>query len=195
MSTIRRIGTGVALALAVLASAAPASARVLDLNANGSDGPAGGAHTQALSPSPRGLALVLGQTPNASQAVRPEPGEYTTRRTRDSDAGRDERVASVPHCPGRGPCISLDNILTQGPSQKEAAALGYRDGPPASTIGSPTYVSRASGDSPRRTASSAGEAFGWGDAGIGAAGMLLVITAGVGVAVTIRRQRHRVTVS
>jgi hypothetical protein len=189
MPNIRRIGTRVALALAVFAGAAPASARVLDLNANGSYVPAGGAHTQALNPSPRRLALALGQTPNASPAVRPKPDEHT-RYTRDGDAGRDERVAVVRRCPGRGPCISLDNIRTQGLSQGGTAALGYRGGP-ASTTGSSTYVSRASG----RSASSTGETFGWGDAGIGAAGMLLLITAGVGVAVTIRRQRHRVTAS
>jgi hypothetical protein len=187
MSNIRRIGTRVALALAVFAGAAPASARVLDLKANGSYVPAGGGHTQALNPSPRRLALLLGQTPNA--AVRPKPDEHT-RYTRDGDAGRDERVALVRRCPGRGPCISLDDIRTQGLSQGGTAALGYRGGP-ASTTGSPTYVSRASGHS----ASSTGETFGWGDAGIGAAGMLLLITAGVGVALTIRRQRHRVTAS
>lgn len=194
MSTIRRIGTGVGLALAVFAGAAAASARVLDLNANGSYVPAGGARTQALNPSPRGLALVLGQTPSASPAVHPKPDE-PTRHTRDADARRDERVALVRRCPGRGPCISLDNIRTQGLSQGGAAALVYRGGPPASTIGSPTDVSRASGHSPRRTPSSTGETFGWGDAGIGAAGMLLLITAGMAVAVTIRRQRHRVTAS
>ena len=175
--------------------AAAASARVLDLNANGSYVPAGGARTQALNPSPRGLALVLGQTPSASPAVHPKPDE-PTRHTRDADARRDERVALVRRCPGRGPCISnLDNIRTQGLSQGGAAALVYRGGPPASTIGSPTDVSRASGHSPRRTPSSTGETFGWGDAGIGAAGMLLLITAGMAVAVTIRRQRHRVTAS
>ena len=51
MTTIHRISTGVALALALAVGAAPASARPFDLNANGSYVPSGAASTQATEPS------------------------------------------------------------------------------------------------------------------------------------------------
>jgi hypothetical protein len=51
MTTIHRISTGVALALALGVSAAPASAKPFDLNANGSYVPSGAASMQATKPS------------------------------------------------------------------------------------------------------------------------------------------------
>ena len=57
MSTTHRIGTSVALALALAASAAPAGARQIDLNANGSDVPAGLASMQAPSQSAAPLTM------------------------------------------------------------------------------------------------------------------------------------------
>jgi hypothetical protein len=143
MTTIYRIGTGVALALALAASAAPASAGVLDPNANGSYVPAGGVDpTQVLSPSPRGVAIVLGQAPSA------RPAEH----------------------PNRG-------------------------GAPASATRLPADSSSPAGDTPRGSAASPGNTFEWGAAGIGAAGMLLLVSAGIAVAVTTRRQRRRLTTS
>jgi hypothetical protein len=154
MTTIHRIGTGVALAITLATSAAPASARVLDLNANGSYVPAGPVNAQALNPSRGGSAPVQTQAPSASPA------------------------------------------LIQGLRLKaEAAALGHRGGAVASTTGSPTARSNTTAHSPRVTALSSGGPFGWGDAGIGAAGMLLLVSVGAGVAVTTRRQRRRVTAS
>jgi hypothetical protein len=76
-----------------------------------------------------------------------------------------------------------------------AAALGFGGGAVAPIAGSRTDGSSPSGHSPGSTAASSGETFGWGDAGIGAAGMLLLISAGVGVAIMTRRQRHRVAAS
>ena len=194
MTIIHRIGTGVALALALATSAGPASARPIDLNANSAYVSAGSIRTNVVSSSPRGSAIVLGQSPSASPAAHPNPAEQTQQRS-DAAAGRAVRVAGVPRCPVRGPCISPDSTLPRGLSAEEAAALGYRGGPVATTTGSPTDGSSASGHSPRLRAASSGETFGWGDAGIGAAGMLLLVSAGVGVAVTARRQRHRVTAS
>jgi hypothetical protein len=51
MTTTHRITTGLALALALGASAAPAAARQFDLNANGSYVPAGSVSMQASQPS------------------------------------------------------------------------------------------------------------------------------------------------
>jgi len=182
-------------ALAIAASATPASARPFDLNANGSNVPAGSGSTQALSPSPRGVAIVLGQTPSDSAAARPNPDEQT-QQTSNTSTGRPARVAGVPRCPVRGPCIPPVSLAAQGLRlEAEAAALAHHRSPVASTTGSPTDGSSTTGHSPRVSAASSGETFEWGDAGIGAAGMLLLVSAGVGVAVTTRRQRHRVTAS
>lgn len=51
MTTTHRITTGILAAVALATSAAPASARQFDLNANGSYVPAGSATTQASSQS------------------------------------------------------------------------------------------------------------------------------------------------
>ena len=58
MSTTHRIGTSVALALALAASAGAAGARQIDLNANGSDVPAGLASMQAPSQSAARLTIT-----------------------------------------------------------------------------------------------------------------------------------------
>jgi hypothetical protein len=63
MTTTHRISTGVALALALATSAAPASARPFDLNANGSYVPAGSASMRATKPSPP-PTIVRVTTPN-----------------------------------------------------------------------------------------------------------------------------------
>lgn len=183
-----------AVSLALAGSAAPASARLFDLNADGSYLPAGNDQTQALAPSPRGFAIILGQSASASRVVHGNPDEQTAQ-TSAADTGRHVRVGAVQRCPSHGPCISPDSLLTQGIRNEEAAALGYRGGPVASTTGSPTEGSSTSGHSPRASAAASSETFAWSDAGIGAAVMLLLVSVGVGVAVMTRRQRHRVTAS
>lgn len=81
--------------------------------------------------------------------------------------GHRARVASVPRCPRVGPCISPYSIATHS----------------------------SGGHSAHPTAASSQQAFQWGDAGIGAAGMLLLLSAGGAVAIATRRQRHRITTS
>jgi hypothetical protein len=59
MTTTHRIGTGIVLALALGTCAAPASARPFDLNANGSNVPAGAASMQTTSqPTPPTIVHV-----------------------------------------------------------------------------------------------------------------------------------------
>src|SRR5947209_4075922 len=68
MTTTHRIGTGVALVLALAASAAPASARPFDLNANGSYVTAGTASMQAAS-QPTGVPPILAVPKPAQRAA------------------------------------------------------------------------------------------------------------------------------
>jgi hypothetical protein len=193
--TNRTLNTlALALALALIAGGAPASARLLDLNANGSYAAAGSVGAQLLGASPRGSAIALGQTASANPAVRPNPDQQTQQAS-DNGAGRHVRVAPVQRCPAHGLCTSPDSTLTQGLSEEKAAALSHRDGSVASSIGSRTDGSSTSGNFPGPIAAGSGEPFQWGDAGIGAAGMLLLVSAAVGVAVTTRRKRHRVPAS
>jgi hypothetical protein len=193
---IKRAPTALALgvSLALAAGAAPASARLFDLNANGSYARAASVSMQALNSSPGGSAILLGQTPSASRVVRPNPDEQT-RQSSDTGAWRHVRVAPVQRCPVRGLCISSDSMLTQGLSEEQAAALGYSGGRVASTTGSRTDGLSPRGHSPAVTSVSSGGTFEWGDVGIGVAGTLLLVSAGVAVAVMTRRRRHRVMAS
>ncbi len=75
------------------------------------------------------------------------------------------RVTGVPHCPLRGPCISPTSVQGQG----------------------------ADVHSVRTTEASSAEAFQWGDAGIGAAGMLGLLSASGAAAIASRRRRPRAT--
>ena len=120
MTTTHRIGTGVALALALAASAVPASARPFDLNANGSYVPAGSASMQAAS-----------------------------------------RPAATP--------------TSTGPRSDVSSTNGYDFARVPPTV--VRIVSRDSG-------------FGWGDAGIGAAGGLGLALVSVGGAFAISQQRR-----
>ena len=107
-------------------------------------------------------------------------------------------VAGIPRCPVRGPCISLDSTLTQGLTygEKEAAALGYDRGAVAPTTVTSADGSSTGGHSPRPTvAASHEEGFQWGDAGIGAAGMLLLLSVGGAATIARRRPNHPATTS
>jgi hypothetical protein len=72
-------------------------------------------------------------------------------------------VAGVPRCPLRGPCVS-----------------------PASVQGKSAGVHSA-----RTAVASSPQGFQWGDAAIGAAGMLVLLSAGGAAAIAGRRQPHR----
>jgi hypothetical protein len=182
-----------AVALALAAGAAPAAARPFDLNATGSYVAAGSVGPKLPGASPLGLAIV-GQTPSASPAVRPNPDEQTQQAS-DTGSGHHVRVAPVQRCSMRGPCTSPGSTPAQGLSEQRAAALGHRGGSVASSIGSRTDGSSTSGHSSGPNAAASDGTFQWGDAGIGAAGMLLLVSAAVGLSVTTRRQRHRVPAS
>ena len=81
MTTTHRIGTSVALALALAASAAPAGARQFDLNANGSDVPAGwpACKRRANQPlHPRAPSRAQ-RSPARDRARRPAPAAATAR--------------------------------------------------------------------------------------------------------------------
>jgi hypothetical protein len=70
MTTTHRISTGVALALALAVSAAPASARPFDLNAEGSYTPAGSASAQAPSQPTRLPPILAAPKPSQRAALR-----------------------------------------------------------------------------------------------------------------------------
>jgi hypothetical protein len=193
MITIHRITTGIVLALALGTSAAPATARTFNFNRTGSMAQqplprrcgtqrvfSGKARTLPcrraattppsafarfeLNPSPRGVAIGLTQVHGAGRVVGGAPDQQILP-AGDPGARHDVRFAGFAHCPRVGPCAPPDSVTTQGSRHHSSSA----------------------------TAVSPPEAFQWGDAGIGAAGMLLLVAAGGGVAVATRRQRHRVS--
>jgi hypothetical protein len=71
MTTTHRIGTSVALALALVASAAPAGARPFDLNASGSEVPAGSPsmHVSSQPTQPAGVPPVLSVATRSQRAA------------------------------------------------------------------------------------------------------------------------------
>ncbi|MGH2881837.1 MAG: hypothetical protein ACRDPA_03880, partial [Solirubrobacteraceae bacterium] len=135
----KRTLTALALGLALATSASPALARPFDLNANGSNVPAGSVRPQApsqstpplaaaavlmaasapsaahtvLNPSPRGVAINVTQTRSAGPVVRSNPDQQTTPPS-DSGAAPPGHIAGFRYCPRVGPCVSPDSILTQG---------------------------------------------------------------------------------
>jgi hypothetical protein len=102
MTTAHRIGTGVALALALAASAAPAGARPFDLNANGSEVPAGLAGMSPSQPAATSTSTQprtrIADTGPCSEAC--SGGGYGSRVT---------RPAATPTSTGPGSDVSSTN--------------------------------------------------------------------------------------
>jgi hypothetical protein len=171
MTTTHRISTGVALALALAASATPASARPFDLNANGSNVPAGSANLQAPS-RPTGVPPILAASkPSQRAALR--------------QAQQQERLAYIArHEPSSARYSSAemnayaDATPTAVPSTGPRSEVGSGGGYP---IGTPATVVRVLAH---------GGGFDWGDAGIGAAGGLGLALLGVAAAFAISQQRR-----
>jgi hypothetical protein len=164
-----------ALVLALAAIAAPASARVFDLNAQGSIVPPSASSTPlrthpSASPtvdpcsevcagrygSPRGISWQQDEKVAALASPRP-------RRTAPSAPGP---IAAVSPCPRVGRCVSP----TSGRAHD------------------------ASVDSVRLTSASS-QGFRWDDAGIGAAGMLVLLSAGGMAAIVSRRGSNHAAIS
>jgi hypothetical protein len=123
-------------------------------------------HARVLNPSPRGVAIVLGQATSASPVGRPNPiGQMP--QTSDPGARRSESAASVPRCPRVGPCISPYGIVTHG---------------------SGTH-------SVHQTADASQKGFQWDAAAIIATGMLLLLSGACMAAIVTRRRRHHATAS
>ena len=173
MTTTHRIGTGVALALALAASAAPASARPFDLNANGSEVPAGSASMPAAS-EPTGVPPPAARQTQAQPAVD----------LRSPDA-RDAANPAVRAIQGKGaqsrdaanPAVRTINAQGVRVAHELAARDSLTTSPPPPLI---ITVPRPSG-------------FDWGDAGIGAAGGLALTMIALGGTLTVSRHRGRRT--
>jgi hypothetical protein len=118
-----------------------------------------------VNPPPAGAGSGQTQSPTGP-SVQPNPDESVLGHAHAPSAaspGHNARVASAVNCPPRaGRCIS-----------------------PASVPAHTTSVHSA-----RPTVAASPEGFQWGDAGIGAAGMFLVLSAGGAAAIVGRRQRH-----
>ena len=167
MSTTHRISTGVALALALAVSAAPASARPFDLNANGSNVPAGSASLQA----PR---RTTGVPPILAVATPPQRAELR-------QAQQQERLAYLArHQPG--------NASYSG-AEMNAYAAARSTGPRSEVVSGGGYAPTTSPATVLRVLAHDG-GFDWGDAEIGAAGALGLALAGVGGAFAISQQRR-----
>jgi hypothetical protein len=173
MTTTHRIGTSLALALALAASAAPASARPFDLNANGSEVPAGSASMQAASQptQPTGVPPILLAAKRSQQAALQQAHDQ-------------ERLAYLAHHQPRGaPYSSAEmnayatptGVPSTGPRSEVVSGGGY--GP----INTPATVVRVLVH---------GGGFHWGDAGIGAAGALGLALVSLGGAFAISQQRQ-----
>lgn len=172
MTTTHRISTGVALALALAATAAPASARPFDINSNGSYVPAGSASLQAPS-QPKGVPPIL-PAPPASQ------------RAAIQHAEQQERLAYLAH--------HQSNNATYSSAEMNAHADATPIG--VSSAGPRSKVVSGGGYGPTNTPATVvrviapGGGFDWGDAGIGAAGGLSLAFVGVGCALGISQQRR-----
>ncbi len=77
------------------------------------------------------------------------------------------RVNGVPNCPPKGVCVALTSVQPHSGAAHSA----------------------------RPTAASSQQAFQWGDAGIGAAGVVLLLGGVAAAAIATRRQRHSPTAS
>jgi hypothetical protein len=173
MTTTHRISTGVALALALAASAAPATARPFDLNASGSEVPAGSASMQTASQptQPTGAPPILaGPTPAQRAALR--QAQQQERRAYLADHQNAKYSSAETNAYSDATPIGVPNT---GPRSEVVSGAGY--GP----VHTPATVVRV-------LAHNGG--FDWGDAGIGAAGGLGLALVGLGGAVVISQQRQ-----
>jgi hypothetical protein len=123
-----------------------------------------------LNPSPRGVAIGQTQASRAA-SVQASPDESVLGQARapsTTSSAHSVRVGSVAHCPPRaGRCVS--------PASVQADATSVHSALP--------------------TTAASQEGFLWSDAGIGAAGMFLLLSSGGAVAIAGRRSRHRATAS
>jgi hypothetical protein len=175
MTTTHRIGTSVALALALAAIATPAGARPFDLNANGSEVPAGPTSMQAASQptQPNGVPPILSAAKRSQRATL-------------QHAQQQDRLAYLAHHQPNGAKYSSSEmnaygdatpsvLASTGPRSEVVSGGGY--GP----INTPATVVRV-------LAHDGG--FDWGDAGIGAAGGLGLALVGLGGVFAISQQRQ-----
>jgi hypothetical protein len=172
-----------ALSLALAAGAAPASARLVDLNAGGSYVAAGSVGSHVLRTSPRGVAINLGQAQSASPVVRRKAAEQmsptsTPRRGRDPES-LDGRGTPYPGTTvTRYPGVVPGSTRTQYPGVIPGSTRTQYPGVIPNT-GAPTTVPAVA---------TTGGGFDWGDGAIGALVVLGVMTAGFGATVLVRRR-------
>jgi hypothetical protein len=162
-------------ALALATTAAPVSARVFDLDAQGSIVPPASSTQSITHPSTSPTVNPCSEVCSGLSSGSPR-GTSWQQTEKDAALAQARRQTispsslavthSVPFCPRVGRCVSSTNVPAHN----------------------------ASFDSVRPTGASANQGFQWDDAGIGAGGILLLLIAGGAAAVVGRRRSNHAAI-